>query len=216
MPSNSPSNPGHCLAIWLWLDWVDRYCQKEISVTITRFTTAVSSGVVFWSSKRTLLAVRRNTLHHDTNNDSHMLNWRFAPPPPLHYRYRYGRRDFGAGLNLHPETHRSKSLPSPTHPATRGCAQNRPPLPRSVHLLHGFDTSMTPPRPSPPGPQTPPVSQLCRQLVHVNRKADVIDQLSGLFGPLSALTAPAGHDRLETESRDRKDHKKSTSEDPSF
>ena len=215
MPSNSPSNPGHCLAIWLWLDWVDRYCQKEISVTITRFTTAVSSGVVFWSSKRTLLAVRRNTLHHDTNNDSHMLNWRFAPhsapslPVPL-WPTRFRR-----WLEPAPRNSPFGIAPLPA-PATWGRAKKRPPRTRSVHLLHGFDTSMTPPRPSPPGPQTPPVSQLCRQLVHVNRKADVIDQLSGLFGPLSALTAPPGHDRLEAESRDRKDHKKSTSEDHSF
>ena len=33
-----------------------------------------------------------------------------------------------------------------------------------------------------------PVSQLRRQLVHVNRKVDVLDQPSNEYGPLSALT----------------------------
>ena len=62
---------------------------------------------------------------------------------------------------------------------------------------------MTPPRPPSPAPQAPPVSQLRRQLVHVNRKVDVLDQLSIEYGRFSASTVPAGHNRLEVEQHEQ-------------
>ena len=145
MPSNSPSNPGHCLAIWLWLDWVDRYCQKEISVTISRFTTAVSSGVVFWSSKRTLLAVRRNTLHHDTNNDSHMLNWRFAPHSAPSLPVPVWPTRFRRWLEPAPRNSPFEIAPLPHTPGNTGlCAKSptsAPECPPLARLRHGHDTT---------------------------------------------------------------------------
>ena len=67
-------------------------------------------------------------------------------------------------------------------------SRSRKPQPRaqSRHLSGDLAVGMTPLRPSTPGPHAPPVSRLNRQLVHVSLKVDVIDQLSGLFGPFSA------------------------------
>ena len=62
---------------------------------------------------------------------------------------------------------------------------------------------MTPHWPPSPAPQAPPVSQLRRQLVHVNRKVDVLDQLSHVYGQSSASTVPAGHNRLEVEQHEQ-------------
>ena len=44
-------------------------------------------------------------------------------------------------------------------------------------------------------PQTPPVSQLRRQHVHVNRKADDFDQLSRIFGSFFCIDRSPGHDK---------------------
>ena len=68
----------------------------------------------------------------------------------------------------------------------------------------------------PPASQRGPVSQLRRKGVRVNRKTDDHDQLSGLFGPLSVLKVPAGHDSVEAESRDRKWHKECPCEEHSY
>ena len=52
------------------------------------------------------------------------------------------------------------------------------------HSWHGH----APPLDGHPTPYAAAVSQLRRQHVHVSLKVDVIDQLSGLFGPFSAST----------------------------
>jgi hypothetical protein len=85
-------------------------------------------------------------------------NFPLTPPsPPLHYRYRYGRFDSGAGLNLHPESRRSVSRPLPT-PATRARAQKRQPRTQSARLSPFFDARMDlPQRPAPP----PRIPRLC-------------------------------------------------------
>jgi hypothetical protein len=75
---------------------------------------------------------------------------------------------------------------------------------------------MTPPRPSTPGSQTPAVSQLHKQLVHVNLKVDVLNQLSWLFGPFFGIGRSPSNDNLEVEPHDQKEHKDSGTVDHAF
>jgi len=75
---------------------------------------------------------------------------------------------------------------------------------------------MTLPRPSTPVSQTGTVSQPRRQLVHVNRKVDVLDQLSRIFGLFFAVGHSPTHSNLEVEPHDQKDHHESNSDGHAF
>jgi len=90
------------------------------------------------------------------------------------------------GLALHSGTP-GQHAKSPT-----SCPECRP-LDRSRHRD-------TPPVLSNPAPQTPPVSQLRRQHVRVNRKAILIDQFSDQFWPLFYNILPESHTGIETKS----------------
>ena len=75
------------------------------------------------------------------------------PTPPLHYRGRYGRREFGAGINLPQEA----AIRDPTiGPATCVRTQIIPVATQSGHLSGNPDTGMTPPPAALPGPQAAP------------------------------------------------------------
>ena len=107
------------------------------------------------------------------------------------------------------------SSPTP-RPGVQGDTRKPQPLPRSSPLSAVFAACVLPSPAVGPTPQTPPVSQLRRESVHVYCKADDHDQLTGFFGPFSALKVPSGHDTVEAESHDRKCHQEYTSDAHSF
>ena len=92
----------------------------------------------------------RQYSNYQQSDEGHLLNVRFtrklpfgiAPSPPLHYRYRYGRRDSGAGLNLQPRMLPSGISPPPWPGDTGPCAETPtsapvcPPLGRFQCLDH--------------------------------------------------------------------------------
>jgi hypothetical protein len=60
------------------------------------------------------------------------------------------------------------------------------------------------------------VSQLHKQLVHVNQIVDVLNQLSWLFGPFFGIGRSPSNDNLEVEPHDQKEHKDSGIVDHAF
>jgi len=76
---------------------------------------------------------------------------------------------------------------APTPPWHPWAARKISHIMAGVSATRPFSTQGCTTRAVQPTPQTPPVSHFRRQHVHVNRKADVLDQVSNQFWPLFTI-----------------------------